>query len=252
MSKNIDKNLVDNLQSLGLSEKESRVYIDLLGKSIPVGSSKIVRTTGLHGQFVYDALYSLEKKGLVKHSVINGRKKFEANSPARITNLIEEKRLVAEKTVDILKTIVKKTPKQEFETYQGEDAYIQHQFEMLENMKDGSEILIISTDWGELFTKKRMDFLERYEKTRGRKNISIRFVLNEGLRETALKAKGSREKTDYRFLPDYQSYSGICVFETSIDFYLMGDPITVFNFKNEKIAQGYRNFFEVLWKMGRE
>ncbi|MFZ2153954.1 MAG: helix-turn-helix domain-containing protein [Candidatus Moraniibacteriota bacterium] len=250
MSKDIDKNLIDNLQALGLTEKESRVYIDLLGKLIPVGSSKIVKTTGLHGQFVYDALYSLEKKGLVKHSVANGRKKFEANSPARITNLIEEKRLMAEKTVDMLKIIVKKVPEQEFEVYQGEDAYIQHQFDMLESMRDNSEILIIATDWGELFTKKRMDFLEKYEKTRERKNISIRFVLNEGLREIALKAKDSRKKTDYRFLPDYQNYSGICVFEESIDFYLMGDPITVFNFKNEKIAQGHRSFFEVLWKMG--
>lgn len=250
MSKDIDKNLIENLQLLGLTEKESKVYIDLLGKLIPVGSSKIVKTTGLHGQFVYDALYSLEKKGLVKHSVINGRKKFEANSPSRITNLIEEKRLMAEKTVDMLRIIVKKVPEQEFEVYQGEDAYIQHQFDMLENMGDNSEILIIATDWGELFTKKRMDFLEKYEKTRERKNISIRFVLNEGLREIALKAKDSRKNTDYRFLPDHQSYSGICVFEESIDFYLMGDPITVFNFKNEKIAQGYRSFFEVLWKMG--
>lgn len=252
MSKDIDKNLIDNLQSLGLSEKESRVYIDLLGKLIPVGSSKIVRTTGLHGQFVYDALYSLEKKGLVKHSVVKGRKKFEANSPSRISNLIEEKRLLAEKTVDILKTIIKKTPEQEFEIYQGEDAYIQHQFDMLGKMKDNGEILIISTDWGELFTKKRMEFLEKYEKHRDQKNISIRFILNEGLRDISLKAGDSRKNTSYRFLPEHQSYSGICVFEEFIDFYLMGEPITVFNFKNEKISQGYKNFFNILWDLAKE
>ena len=77
MSKNIDKSLINNLEKLGLNHKEALVYIDLLTKQRPVGSSKIVHSTGLHGQFVYDSLYSLEDKGLVKHSVANGRKKFE-------------------------------------------------------------------------------------------------------------------------------------------------------------------------------
>ncbi|EFK97126.1 Transcriptional regulator TrmB [sediment metagenome] len=252
MSKNSDKNLIDNLESLGLNQKESLVYIDLLGKSVPVGSSKIVKSTGLHGQFVYDALYSLEEKGLVKHSVFKSRKKFEATALHRINDLIEEKRLVAEKTVEMLKVISKKPLGQEFEVYQGEAAYIQHQFEMLEKMSEGGEILIISTDWGELFTDKKYAFFSKYEKLRQEKNISIRFILNEGLREISQKAKKARYGTAYRFLPEHQSYSGMCVFEDLVDFYLIGSPIIVFAFKDEKISQGYRNFFEVLWGLAKE
>ena len=56
-----------------------------------MGSSKIVATTKLHGQFVYNALATLEEKGLVKHSVVNGRKKFQANTPERLSQLIDEK-----------------------------------------------------------------------------------------------------------------------------------------------------------------
>lgn len=249
MSKDIDKNLIDNLESLGLNEKESLVYIDLLNKPFAVGSSKIVKTTGLHGQFVYNALYSLEGKGLVKHSIVRGRKRFEATRLERLNSLIEEKRLIAQKTIEMLKMINKKPVEQDFEVYQGEDAYTQHQLDMLENMKEGGEILIISTDWGEFFTKKRADFFKKYEQMRERKNISIRFVLNEGLRKVATEAQDNRRNTSYRFLPDHRSHSGICVFEESIDFYLMGEPITVFNFKNEKITQGHRSFFEVLWNL---
>lgn len=252
MSEKIDKNIITNLETLGLSEKEALVYVELLGSSGPVGSSVLVRGTGLHGQFVYDALYALENKGLAKHSIVNGRKKFEATSPSRINNLIEEKRLMAEKTVDLLETIAKKPLGQEFEVYQGEKAYIDHQFEMLEKMNDGGEMLIISTDWGELFTDKRFDFFGRYEKKRKEKNVVIRFILNEGLRSVSARAKKNRPGTDYRYLPEHQSSSGICVFEESVDFYLMGEPITVFAFKSRKIAGGYRNFFEVLWGMGKE
>lgn len=252
MSKDIDKNLIENLEALGLNEKESLVYINLLSRPFAVGSSKIVKSTGLHGQFVYNALYSLEKKGLVKHSIVRGRKRFEATRSERLNSLIEEKRLIAQKTIEMLKMISKKPAEQEFEVYQGEDAYIQHQFDMLENMEDGGEILIIATNWGELFTKKRADFFNKYEQRREMKNISIRFVLNEGLRKITTEIKDSRKNTNYRFLPEHQSHSGICIFKESIDFYLMGEPITVFNFKNEKISQGYADFFNIIWDLAKE
>ena len=252
MSNNLDKNLLCNLESLGLSEKEALVYVDLLKKTRPVGSSKIVTSTGLHGQYVYNALYALEEKGLAKHSIVNGRKKFEANPPARITNLIEEKRLVAQKTVEQLKTIAIRPIGQEFEVYQGETAYIQRQFDTLEIMPEGGEMVIISSDWVELFTEKRPDFVDAYEKRRNEKKITIRFILSEGLRQMAQRSDETRVGTEYRFLPEHQSYGGICVFNDAVDFFLMGDPITVFSFKNTKTTQGYRNFFEVLWQMAKE
>lgn len=252
MSKNIDKNLLKNLETLGLSVKESLVYIDLLKKSRPVGSSKIVASTGLHGQYVYDALYFLEEKGLTKHSIVNGRKKFEANSPDRITNLIEEKRLIAEKTLEQLKNITIRPIGQEFEVFQGETAYIQRQFDTLEMMPVGAEIAIISTDWGDLFTRKRADFFEVYEKKRQKKKITIRFILNEGLRKIAHRSAQTRHGTQFRFLPDHHSHGGICIFIEAVDFFLKGDPITVFSFKNQKTTGGYRNFFEVLWSLAKE
>jgi sugar-specific transcriptional regulator TrmB len=252
MSEIIDKNILTNLQTLGLSGKEALVYVELLGSVGSIGSSVLVRGTGLHGQFVYDALYSLEEKGLAKHSIVNGRKKFEATALSRISNLIDEKRLIAEKTIDLLGVIVKKPLGQEFEVYQGEKAYIDHQFEMLEKVPDSGEILIVSTDWGEFYSDKHSDFFEKYEKKRKEKKVTVRFLLNEGLRRTVFQTKSTRTGTTYRFLPEHQSYSGICVFREFVDFYLMGEPIMVFTFKNSKIAEGYGNFFEVLWGLGKE
>src|ERR1700690_3301807 len=90
-----ERELVKKLVDSGLSEKESRVYFALLPYR-DIGSSKIIRATGLHGQFVYDALERLEKLGLAKHVIQNGRKKFSANSPRRILSLVEEKKLLAQ------------------------------------------------------------------------------------------------------------------------------------------------------------
>jgi len=252
MSNNYDKKLLSDLESLGLNEKESLVYIDLLEREKPTGSTKIVLKTGLHRQYVYNALYSLEEKGLIKHSVVNGRKKFEANSPSRLTSLIEEKKKTAKNAVEMLSTFVKKSPGQEFEVFQGEDAYVQRQFNALDQMPSGSEMLVISTVWGDLFTKARPDFFHEYEKKRKEKNISVRFVLSEGLGEKARESKANRYKNDYRLLPDHESYGGICIFNEFVDFYMLGNPIILFSLKNKTIAKGYRNYFEILWKLAKE
>jgi len=252
MSKNLDKNLIKNLEILGLSEKEAMVYIDLLQREEAVGSSKIVHNTALHGQYVYDALYALENKGLIRHSVINGRKKFEANAASRISNLLEEKKIATERSIEALELLSKKPLAQEFEVYQGENAYIQRQFDSLKQMPEGGEILVISTNWGDLFTKSRPDFFYEFEKLRKQKNISVRFILNESLRKQANMARIERFKTDFRFIPEYSSNGGFCVYHDCVDFYLFGAPIVVFSFKNIMVSGGYKNFFEVLWGMGQK
>lgn len=251
MSQNLDKNLLINLESLGLSEKEARVYVDLLAKGRAVGTSKIVLTTGLHGQFVYNALASLEIKGLVKHSVINGRKKFQANTPERLLQLADEKRIIADRTRDMLAEFGRKEIEQGFEVYEGEGAYMQRQFDALSEMSEGDDILVISTVWGDMFKGARPDFFEEYESAREKRKVGIRFLVNEGLRGVVEKAKKTRNRVDFRILPEHQSHSGICIYKSNTDFSLFGNPITAFSFRNERVTQGYRNFFEMLWSMAK-
>ena len=125
MSKNTDE-IEKRLEDLGLSEKESRVYLALLPHK-DIGSSKLIRATGLHGQFVYDALEKLESRGLARHVVQNGRKKFSANTPDRLMALIEEKRLTAQSVAKELHARFAGKHEQDFEVYQGESAIVAHQ-----------------------------------------------------------------------------------------------------------------------------
>src|SRR3990167_10333976 len=83
MSKKIDEkmngDIIMSLEALGLKKKEARVYLALLELG-QVGSSKIIQRTGLHGQFVYQALEGLEEKGLAQHAIQAGRKKLDRKS----------------------------------------------------------------------------------------------------------------------------------------------------------------------------
>lgn len=252
MSNIIDERILSNLLSLGLDEKEAAVYSNLLSQGKAVGSSKIIEGTGLHGQFVYAALGRLEAKGLTKHSIVNGRKKFEANAPSRLTHLAEEKRFIAEQTADALSTISRHPNAQDFEMYQGEIAFTQRLYDALEEMQKGDTICIISTVWGEMFSGARPAFFSDYERERQKREIGIRFIVNEGLRETVADAKKKRFGIEFRTLPEHVSRSGIYIYRECTDFCLFGDPIAAFRFRNAQVTEGYRNFFEILWKMGRE
>src|SRR5262245_8265028 len=134
MTENLDqKELLKSLQDFGLSEKEAAVYFALLPRR-DVGSSKIVLATGLHKQFVYNALARLEEMGLAKHVIQNGRKKFSAVTPTRILSLIEEKKLAAQPMVRQLQEYFVGAHEQDFEVLQGTNAFIAHQFAMIERV----------------------------------------------------------------------------------------------------------------------
>ena len=77
-SKNLDKDIEYSLERLGLDPKESAVYCALLRLGT-VGTSHLLDATGLHGQYVYQALARLEERGLAAHAIVRGRKKFHAN-----------------------------------------------------------------------------------------------------------------------------------------------------------------------------
>ncbi|MFS6744375.1 helix-turn-helix domain-containing protein, partial [Staphylococcus aureus] len=85
------KDIVRDLESLGLKAKEALVYISLLELG-EVGSSHIAKKTGLHTQFIYMALDALEKHGLTQHVIRRGRKKFSAKHPQALVRLVEQQK----------------------------------------------------------------------------------------------------------------------------------------------------------------
>ncbi len=257
MSKNLDKKelraLFTNLEKLGLSEKESQVYLFLLGRELEVGSSKIVLATKLHGQYVYDALAKLEEKGLVKHMIKNGRKKFLANPPARIDSLIEEKKLIANEVRDKLESLFRRKEAQEFEVYQGEDQFITHEFKMIEEASHDSKILIIAGK-GDKFTEIMGDTHRRpYNATALAKNITVLYIGTQDQEKYLASVKERRPLFDYRIMPGlHTSTVSTSIHENAVLFQVYGDPLLVFKIKSKQIADDYSSFFKSLWDMCEE
>lgn len=244
-----NKRLLGNLEKLGLTEKEARIYLYLIERTAEVGSSKIVTGTSLHGQYVYTALESLEGKGLVKHVVKNNRKKWSANPPARITSLVEEKRMVAHEVQDTLERMFARQHEQEFEVYQGEDQFLTNELQMIEEAEKDSYIDIIGGE-GDRFSELLGDSRRLYNSKGIEKNIMVRFIGTSDQREYLEKVKASRPNFEFRIMPGFnKSNVSTSIYPKDIQFQIYGDPVLVFKIKSEHIAKDYRTFFESLWEL---
>ncbi len=254
MSENIDevkdKDLLKQLENIGLSEKESRVYMALLPRR-DVGSSKIITATGLHGQFVYDALERLEKLGLAKHVIANGRKKFSANPPLRLLSIVEEKRLAAQHIAKQLQDRYSGKHEQDFEVFQGETAFMMHQYDMLDRIALDSEVQAICGP-SERFLFTLGAEADDFERRRIEKRMSVRYIGMEPQREALTEMRKWRQLWEFRIFPGQST--GLVdtdIWPDNITFNIFGDPILSFTITNKVVAEGYKEFFESLWALSK-
>ncbi len=242
--------LIKKLHTLGLNEKEAKVYLDLLAREQPIGTSKIVRSTGLYGQNVYDALAGLEEKGLATHVIVGTRKKFAATNPSRLELLAEYKKKLALEVVRDLSIHVRANHFQDFEFYQGDDAFLAHEFSELSDAKYGEEWLILGGS-GDRFESIIAHGLRDYDSIRQNKNIRMRYIGSEAQREDLQRASKSRPFFGCRILPNFQkSIVNTLVRPQSLSLSTYGDPVLTYQIKNLRVAESYRNFFEALWSVG--
>jgi sugar-specific transcriptional regulator TrmB len=253
MSINIDKNengeIRADLKSLGLGEKETIVYVALLGIG-ETGSSKIIKKTGLHGQFVYTALESLEKKGLVQHVVKRGRKKFSAKNPKTLVHLIDRQKRMAEEVAEKLNEIILIPTRNEFEIFQDKESYAAHEFDLLNQAPKECELLIIGGA-GDKFSENIGEEITTYEKMRLTKKITVRYLGSADQKEYLEKSKKTRQFFDYRVLPGlFTGMVNTNIWPEAIGFNIFGEPVTNFTISSPVIAGSYKQFFETLWKLG--
>lgn len=245
-----NKALVKGLENFGLSEKEAAVYLALLPRR-DIGSSKLVLATGLHKQFVYNALARLEELGLAKHVIQNGRKKFSANTPMRIVSLLEEKKLSAQSIAKQLLDRYSGSHEQDFEVFQGDEAFMAHQIDLLERSPEESEISVIACETERyMATAEKLGLAEEYERIRRGKRISIRYIGSEVQRPRLEHRERTEQPWTFRILPGHRTgVMNTDVWHDNVTFNIFGETILSITITGKDLSEGYKTFFETLWNL---
>lgn len=254
MSQIIDEKTRDSMFSslteLGLSPKESNVYISLLslGES---GTTAISKETNLHRQFVYDTLASLESKGLVSHTIVKGRKKFYSHSPSKLKTYFEHKRRIADEVVKKLETSFLSSDIQELESYSGQEAFVANEFEILKAQPDGARILVFGGSGDEYRESLGVHFQE-YEFQRNKKCVEVLYIGSHAQKAFLPKHSHDRNLFKWRLLPEGMSGNlNVSIYSDRINFYMWGNPTAAFSIKSKRIAQSYTDFFMGLWNISK-
>ncbi len=245
----------ESLRAIGLTDGEIRVYLALLD----IGSSssgKITKKSGISGSKVYEVLDRLMAKGLVTNVVKNGVRFFEAASPERILDYLEQKKeSIDEERVaiqNILPSLMMKrvsTPKSEAKIFMGWEGMKTANEEIIQSLKRGEEWLSMGLSsqpkhWENYFNSRQV--------IRAKKGIVHRQLLNVKYK-SLYRIRRKLPHTEYRFLSGEMEMPATTeIYGDSVAFFvLVKESPLVFQIKNAHVAASFQKHFELLWKQAK-
>jgi sugar-specific transcriptional regulator TrmB len=251
--KNTNAQLKITLQSFGLSEKETDVYIGLLelGKGTV---TKISQKAGINRTTGYDILGSLVNKRLVSVSGKEPKQEYAAEPPTAITEYLQ--RQAAQTAEHIKKSeeiapeltllhAVKNRPQIRF--YEGTDG-LKHVYE--DTLTSSEPIRAYATI--DDMHKALPDYFPGYYKRRARKNISIRAIVPETPTARERHTYDAEEKREIAFVPPDKYYFSpeINIYDNKVMIASWREKLGIM-IESEEIADAMKKIFELAWSKAK-
>ncbi len=238
----MDHNIAYELEYIGFTSNEARVYLTLLriGRS---QAGRLSKECGLERTSTYNALSRLTKEGVVSFVIESNKKVFAAAEPEKILDLFKEREERAKLLIPTLTNIRKFEKEKEtilkFKGYSG----IKTVFgDILKSCKHGDEYLVIGME-GQL-SKRMPTFSEIYVSRKDKKKLRTRALV----RLTAPGRKMSKF-TIARYLPQESiSPANINIYADKVAIIMWSENPESIIIDNPEAAQAFRSYFEFMWK----
>lgn len=231
------------LKEFGLTDNEAEVYLLLLKKK-DLQASEIAQKSDIHRINVYDILERLQEKGLVSFSVEGKRKKYEAVNPERILEIEEERKQQIEEIIpELIKQKETEVGSQEAVIFKDKKGMRT----VLESItKSKTEVLLFASGWG--FSKFFPEYVDIwYSKLKNNK------VKMKTLVSIQSKGKYLPQFGEYKFLPsEFVFPSSTTVFDDKIVINIWGSHPMSILITGKEVAQSYREYFNMLWKLAKK
>ncbi|MCH7567927.1 MAG: helix-turn-helix domain-containing protein [Nanoarchaeota archaeon] len=243
--------------NLGLTKGETEVYLALLkiGQA-PVG--KIVKEAKITKSKIYDILDRLKNKGLVSNFLKNKVNYYNAAPPNFLQGLLDKKAKEIQNqkkelqelipSLSDLQTISSKEERAEiFEGYNG----LKNAFQIVENeFQPNEEFLVFGVD--KTLNEQQLNFFINYHKKRVKAKLKTKVIFTTNLKGVKEYHQKQDAYNQERFL-DQSSAIPINVYKDNVIIPLLGSgekEITIF-IKNKKLAKGFQEYFNTLWKISK-
>jgi len=237
------------LRECGLTQNESLVYLALLriGKA---KSGKVVKEAKISGGKVYETLYKLIDKGLVKSVSENKVKHFIANEPSTLISYVKEKeRLLHEKEKELVKILPSlsslKRSDEKLETVslvKGLRGISSIMYKSLEGAKKIQIMGVISRK-----NVRYNNFWRGWHAERVKKKKRAQIIFSD--RNTDYFKHFNKQKyTEVRVIEHFTP-SAIMVVDNESFIFSYKEEVTCIHIVSEDISKSFSEFFSDLWKI---
>ncbi|MDP3766081.1 MAG: helix-turn-helix domain-containing protein [Nanoarchaeota archaeon] len=239
------------LSKIGLTKNEINVYTTLLklGNAL---AGEITSYSGVHRRNVYDAIERLIEKGLVSFVIINNRKCFKAANPSRLLVVVDEQknkldniRISIQQIIPHLRAlpVIKET--QDVMYFKGKEG-LKTVYEDI--LSTGNNY--IGYGRGSHIEHLLKAYIKDYVRRRIKLGMELKMIWDERSRG---KDYTKTPLVESRFLPDdVCSYAALRIYGNKVALMLFSEeqPLAVV-IENKAIADGYKKYFEVMWKAAK-
>ncbi|MEM2919050.1 MAG: helix-turn-helix domain-containing protein [Candidatus Altiarchaeota archaeon] len=241
----------EDLEKIGLTRNESKIYLALLELGL-ASITDLIKKTKLHKQIIYDNLERLMEKGFVSYVIQANRRYFNAASPEKFIDFLEEQKNELNKKEEIAKKLLpelialkeKEKEKQLASIYHGKKG-IKSILESV--LKQKGELLIYGAEgkFKEMFGS----YWEQWNKKREKLRIKVKIIYNE-------KLKGKREKLKYvdiKYISkEFESPATTWIFDDKAAIILWDRIPFAILIESRGINKSYKNYFNMLWSVSRK
>ncbi len=237
-----------SLESIGLTQNESKIYLAL----IELGSSttgEIIKKSAFKSGRIYEILESLKEKGLISETIVDGTRIFTASSPKELLQFNDKKKkeiLENEKKIKELIPVLNEIRNQTLQeprtmVYTGFKGFQTAVHEATETLKKGDEVLT----FGIRSEKSEKINLFWQNWTRNNPKVETRYIFTD--KKQHYRKTKSIKKTNIKFLQA----------DTPAPFDIFGDEVVLFMQYQEPMhtiaiydkatVKTFKEVFKVLW-----
>ncbi|MFT7616227.1 MAG: sugar-specific transcriptional regulator TrmB [Candidatus Woesearchaeota archaeon] len=239
------------LAEIGLTNTEAQVYLAML----ELGSSstgKIVDESGASSSKIYEILDRLMKKGLANYVMKGGVKYFEAASPERIVEYMQEKQKQLFAQTKKIQSIVPELKlkqesvknKSEATVYKGLKGVHAAFYGALERAHKGDEFSVMGIPKR---TPTETNFFVKFAKDCEKKQIPKKSIYNETARENVDAHFIKSKLSDVKFMPQKTPASTSILGDTVFIFPTVVKEPLVIAIENKEVAESFQVQFNHWW-----
>jgi sugar-specific transcriptional regulator TrmB len=244
-----NEEMVQALVSLGLLEREARVYFATL--ELGRGTvTEISRNAGINRTTGYDVLDRLAADGLVRVSGKEPKQEFVAESPENIAQLFDARAEKARANIETAKKVIPKLKS----LHKVDDRAQVKFYEGVQGLKDVYEDTLTAKEPIRAFARLEDmyaamgDYFPAYYKRRAGKNISARAITPRTPGAMERHRFDEEEKRELAIVPEsaFTITPEIDIYDNKVMIASWKDKLGII-IESKEIAEGFKSIFELAW-----